>query len=151
MSIHVNVHMSQIICMPIKVGVHMQLHDMCQLLNTDLQFVHNISNMTIYFYVYNFSMNINSVFFHSFIESTHLLTFVPTEKGTINIYLVKRWKRSKLKLINKLNMIFICWSMSLDYVFLIKYFDSFFPFRNFRFMAYNKYSAWVHHNEILDH
>ena len=39
--------------------------------------------------------------------------------------------------------------MFLDYDFLIKCFDLFFPFRNFRSMAYNQYPAWVQEYEIL--
>ena len=46
-------------------------------------------------------------------------------------------------------MVFICWFMFLDYVFPIKCFDLFFPFRNFSFLAYNQKSAWVHHYKIL--
>ena len=44
-------------------------------------------------------------------------------------------------------MVFICWFVFLDYVFLIKCFDYFSLFRNFRFMAYNQRST---HYEILD-
>ena len=47
-------------------------------------------------------------------------------------------------------MVFTCWFMFLNlYVFLIKCFDLFFLVTNFRLMAYNKYSAWVHHYKIL--